>query len=33
VFTDWVAEHGTELGRAHANELGRHFRPVPLRTA
>jgi nucleoside-diphosphate-sugar epimerase len=28
VFTDWVAEHGTELGRAYANELDRHFRPA-----
>jgi nucleoside-diphosphate-sugar epimerase len=33
VFTDWVAEHGTELGRSYANELDRHFRPAPLRTA
>jgi uncharacterized protein YbjT (DUF2867 family) len=32
-FTDWVAEHGTELGRTYANELDRHFRPAPLRTA
>jgi uncharacterized protein YbjT (DUF2867 family) len=32
-FTDWVAEHGTELGRSYANELDRHFRPTPLRTA
>jgi nucleoside-diphosphate-sugar epimerase len=30
-FTDWVAEHGAELGRSYANELDRHFRP--LRTA
>jgi nucleoside-diphosphate-sugar epimerase len=28
-FTDWVAEHGAELGRAYANELDRHFRPAP----
>ncbi len=27
VFTDWIAEHGTELGRRYANELDRHFRP------
>lgn len=33
VFTDWVAEHGPELGRAYANELDRHFRPAPVRTA
>jgi nucleoside-diphosphate-sugar epimerase len=33
VFTDWVAEHGTELGRTYASELERHFRPAPLRTA
>ncbi len=26
VFTDWVAEHGRELGRRYANELDRHFR-------
>ena len=26
VFTDWVAEHGDELGRRYANELDRHFR-------
>jgi nucleoside-diphosphate-sugar epimerase len=32
VFTDWVAEHGAELGRSYANELDRHFRPAPLRT-
>jgi uncharacterized protein YbjT (DUF2867 family) len=25
-FTDWVAEHGPELGRRYANELDRHFR-------
>ncbi|HYK26864.1 MAG TPA: NAD(P)H-binding protein [Streptosporangiaceae bacterium] len=24
-FTDWVAEHGAELGRQYANELDRHF--------
>jgi uncharacterized protein YbjT (DUF2867 family) len=28
VFTEWVAEHGAELGRGYANELDRHFRPV-----
>lgn len=34
VFTDWVAAHGAELGRAYVNELDRHFRPArPLRTA
>jgi len=26
MFTDWVAEHGTTLGRAYANELDLHFR-------
>ncbi len=26
VFTDWVAEHGPELGRRYANEMERHFR-------
>ena len=26
VFTDWVHEHGGELGRRYANELDRHFR-------
>jgi uncharacterized protein YbjT (DUF2867 family) len=25
-FTDWVAEHGAELGRGYANEIDRHFR-------
>jgi nucleoside-diphosphate-sugar epimerase len=33
VFTDWVAAHGPELGRVYANELDRHFRAAPLRTA
>jgi uncharacterized protein YbjT (DUF2867 family) len=28
VFTEWVAAHGAELGRAYANELDRHFRPA-----
>lgn len=28
VFTDWVHEHGAELGRRYANELDRHFRAV-----
>ncbi len=28
-FTDWVAEHGDQLGRRYANELDRHFRPAP----
>jgi NADH dehydrogenase len=26
IFTDWVAEHGRELGHRYANELERHFR-------
>jgi NADH dehydrogenase len=26
VFTDWVAAHGSDLGRSYANELSRHFR-------
>jgi uncharacterized protein YbjT (DUF2867 family) len=26
VFTDWIADHGAELGRHYANELDRHFR-------
>jgi nucleoside-diphosphate-sugar epimerase len=30
-FTEWVAAHGHELGRAYANELDRHFRPGPER--
>ncbi len=30
VLTDWIAEHGTELGRRYANELDRHFRPRQL---
>jgi uncharacterized protein YbjT (DUF2867 family) len=25
VFTDWVAEHGAQLGRTYANEISRHF--------
>lgn len=25
VFTDWVAEHGGQLGRHYANEISRHF--------
>jgi NADH dehydrogenase len=29
VFTDWVAEHGAQLGRRYANELDRHFRRAP----
>jgi uncharacterized protein YbjT (DUF2867 family) len=28
VFTEWVAAHGADLGRAYANELDRHFRPA-----
>jgi uncharacterized protein YbjT (DUF2867 family) len=27
IFTDWVHEHGDDLGRQYANELDRHFRP------
>jgi hypothetical protein len=23
---DWIAAHGTELGRSYANELDRHYR-------
>lgn len=26
VMTDWIAEHGPELGRRYANELERHYR-------
>lgn len=26
IFTEWVADHGAELGRHYANELERHFR-------
>ena len=26
---DWIAAHGTELGRVYANELDRHYRPAP----
>ncbi len=26
-ITDWIAEHGDDLGRRYANELDRHFRP------
>jgi NADH dehydrogenase len=31
VFTDWVAEHGPQIGHHYANELARHFvtSPVP----
>jgi uncharacterized protein YbjT (DUF2867 family) len=28
VFTDWLNEHGDDLGRRYANELDRHFRPA-----
>jgi NADH dehydrogenase len=28
-FTEWVAEHGTELGRSYASEIDRHFRSSP----
>jgi nucleoside-diphosphate-sugar epimerase len=28
VFTDWLDEHGAELGRRYASELDRHFRHV-----
>jgi uncharacterized protein YbjT (DUF2867 family) len=27
-FTDWVAQHGAQLGRTYANELELHFRPA-----
>ncbi len=27
VLTDWIAEHGSELGRRYLNELDLHFRP------
>jgi len=33
VFTDWVHEHGDDLGRRYANELDRHFRRRANRTA
>jgi uncharacterized protein YbjT (DUF2867 family) len=26
VFTDWVSQHGGDLGRRYANEIDRHFR-------
>jgi len=26
VLTDWIAEHGAELGLTYASELDRHFR-------
>jgi uncharacterized protein YbjT (DUF2867 family) len=26
MFTNWVAEHGADLGRRYANELNRHYR-------
>jgi uncharacterized protein YbjT (DUF2867 family) len=29
IFTEWVADHGAELGRHYANELERHFRGTP----
>jgi len=29
-FTDWVAKHGSDLGRSYANELDLHFRPPAL---
>jgi uncharacterized protein YbjT (DUF2867 family) len=29
VLTDWIREHGSELGRHYANELDLHFRPAP----
>lgn len=28
VFTDWLAQHGAELGQTYANELALHFRPA-----
>jgi NADH dehydrogenase len=31
VLTDWIREHGSELGRRYANELDLHFRPVRVR--
>jgi NADH dehydrogenase len=31
-ITDWIAEHGSELGRTYANELDRHFRHDRRRT-
>jgi uncharacterized protein YbjT (DUF2867 family) len=33
VLTDWIRAHGSELGRHYANELDRHFRAAPARTA
>jgi NADH dehydrogenase len=27
LLSQWLAEHGEELGRGYANELDRHFRP------
>jgi uncharacterized protein YbjT (DUF2867 family) len=30
--TQWVADHGDELGRRYANELDRHFRAAPAAT-
>lgn len=33
-LTDWLAQHGPELGRRYANEIDRHFRaPTPTRAA
>ena len=29
-FTDWVAKHGSDLGRRYASELDLHFRPAEL---
>jgi NADH dehydrogenase len=29
VFTDWVAEHGSQIGRHYANELTRHYATSP----
>lgn len=25
---DWIASHGSKLGRVYANELDRHYRPA-----
>lgn len=30
-LTEWIAQHGDELGRVYANELDRHYRPAPSR--
>jgi uncharacterized protein YbjT (DUF2867 family) len=33
VLTDWIRDHGAELGRHYANELDLHFRPSPARAS